>query len=141
MSAGFWFAGGGARGIGERGDSPAAVLDVDDSSPSLSRIQWASIILLASSVASIQIAKSGSNHLEMPLLPVLLTIVSSGLSGISGVITEKLMKGKKDVSIFQQNIWLSLSRLWFVAIIVGAPCLTSSAWLWGTVGGSRRRCR
>lgn len=63
--------------------------------------------------------------------PVLLTIVSSGLSGISGVITEKLMKGKKDVSIFQQNIWLSLSRLWFVAIIVGAPCLTSSAWLWG----------
>ena len=141
MSAGFWFAGGGARGIGERGDSPAAVLDVDDSFPSLSRIQWASIILLASSVASIQIAKSGSNHLEMPLLPVLLTIVSSGLSGISGVITEKLMKGKKDVSIFQQNIWLSLSRLWFVAIIVGAPCLTSSAWLWGTVGGSRRRCR
>lgn len=71
-------------------------------------MQWAAILLLTSSVASIQIAKSGRNALDLPILPAVLTIVSSGLAGCAGVIIEKLMKGKKNISIFQQNMWLNL---------------------------------
>ena len=71
-------------------------------------MQWAAILLLTSSVASIQIAKSGRNTLDLPILPAVLTILSSGLAGCAGVIIEKLMKGKKNISIFQQNMWLNL---------------------------------
>ena len=74
----------------------------------LSGVQWASLFLLTSSVASIQIAKSGTNVLVIPFLPALLTVLSSGLAGCAGVIIEKLMKGKNNVSIFQQNMWLNL---------------------------------
>lgn len=74
----------------------------------LSGVQWASLFLLTSSVASIQIAKSGTNILVIPFLPALLTVLSSGLAGCAGVIIEKLMKGKNNVSIFQQNMWLNL---------------------------------
>ena len=74
----------------------------------LSGIQWASLFLLTSSVASIQIAKSGTNILVIPFLPAFLTVLSSGLAGCAGVIIEKLMKGKTNVSIFQQNMWLNL---------------------------------
>lgn len=74
----------------------------------LSGVQWASLLLLTSSVASIQIAKSGRNFLSIPVLPAVLTICSSGLAGLAGVVIEKLMKGKRDVSIFQQNMWLNL---------------------------------
>ena len=35
-----------------------------------------------------------------------MTVLSSSLAGLAGVVIEKLMKG---VSIFQQNIWLNLS--------------------------------
>ncbi|KNB43050.1 hypothetical protein JH06_3101 [Blastocystis sp. subtype 4] len=73
----------------------------------LSGIQWASLFLLTSSVASIQIAKSGTNILVIPFLPAFLTVLSSGLAGCAGVIIEKLMKGKTNVSIFQQNMWLN----------------------------------
>ena len=71
-------------------------------------MQWAALFLLTSSVASIQIAKSQTRRLEIPFLPVVLTICSSGLAGLAGVVIEKLMKGKSKVSIFQQNIWLYL---------------------------------
>lgn len=62
----------------------------------LSGIQWASLFLLTSSVASIQIAKSGTNILVIPFLPAFLTVLSSGLAGCAGVIIEKLMKGKDE---------------------------------------------
>lgn len=71
-------------------------------------MQWAALLLLTSSVASIQIAKSQTRQLEIPFLPVVLTICSSGLAGLAGVVIEKLMKGKSKVSIFQQNLWLNL---------------------------------
>ena len=72
-------------------------------------MQWASLLLLTSSVASIQIAKSGTQQLSIPFLPAFLTILSSSLAGLAGVVIEKLMKGVKSVSIFQQNLWLNLS--------------------------------
>ena len=72
-------------------------------------MQWASLLLLTSSVASIQIAKSGTQQLSIPFLPAFLTVLSSSLAGLAGVVIEKLMKGVKGVSIFQQNIWLNLS--------------------------------
>ena len=75
---------------------------------SLSGVQWASLLLLTSSVASIQMAKSGQSQLSIPFLPAFLTVCSSGLAGLAGVIIEKLMKGKKGMSIFQQNMWLNL---------------------------------
>lgn len=75
---------------------------------SLSGVQWASLLLLTSSVASIQLAKSGKNTLSFPILPAVLTVCSSGLAGLAGVIIEKMMKGKKGISIFQQNMWLNL---------------------------------
>lgn len=71
-------------------------------------MQWASLLLLTSSVASIQLAKSGKNSLSFPILPAVLTVCSSGLAGLAGVIIEKMMKGKKGISIFQQNMWLNL---------------------------------
>ena len=73
----------------------------------LSSVQWASLLLLTSSVASIQIAKSGTQQLSIPFLPAFLTVLSSSLAGLAGVVIEKLMKGVKGVSIFQQNIWLN----------------------------------
>lgn len=72
-------------------------------------MQWASLLLLTSSVASIQIAKSGTQQLSIPFLPAFLTILSSSLAGLAGVVIEKLVKGVKSVSIFQQNLWLNLS--------------------------------
>ena len=83
---------------------------------SLSGVQWASLLLLTSSVASIQIAKSGQSILSLPILPAFLTICSSSLAGLAGVIIEKMMKGKQKMSIFQQNMWLNLF-VYFIMII------------------------
>lgn len=83
----------------------------------LSGVQWAALLLLTTSVASIQIAKSQTRQLEIPFLPAVLTICSSGLAGLAGVLIEKLMKGKSKMSIFQQNLWLNLYFLLAFALI------------------------
>ena len=86
----------------------------------LSGVQWAALLLLTSSVASIQIAKSGTQQLIIPVLPAVLTICSSSLAGLAGVVIEKMMKGKKRISIFQQNMWLNFwgAILNFLCLVV-----------------------
>lgn len=96
-------------GIGQCLRAEEAVVLTVSSHHRLSPVQWASLLLLTSSVASIQIAKSGTQQLSIPFLPAFLTILSSSLAGLAGVVIEKLMKGVKSVSIFQQNLWLNLS--------------------------------
>lgn len=75
----------------------------------LSGIHWASMLLICDSVASIQLARSTSNSfVDFPFYPAFLTIISTAIVACAGVCIEKLMKSHKDMSIFQQNIWLYL---------------------------------
>lgn len=67
------------------------------------------MLLICDSVASIQLSKSAdSSFSDFPVYPALLTIMNSALVACAGVTIEKLMKSHKDMSIFQQNIWLYL---------------------------------
>ena len=75
----------------------------------LSGIHWAAMLLICDSVASIQLAKSPDSSFNgFPFYAALLTIMNSALVACAGVTIEKLMKSHRDMSIFQQNIWLYL---------------------------------
>ena len=64
---------------------------------------------MCDSVASIQLARSPtSSFADFPVYPALLTIISSAIVAAGGVTVEKLMKTHRDMSIFQQSIWLYL---------------------------------
>lgn len=52
-------------------------------------------------------ASSGSFH-RLPLLPSLIAVVGSGLEGVSGVLTEKILKKHEQMDISLQNIWIYL---------------------------------
>lgn len=45
---------------------------------------------------------------RLPLLPSLIAVVGSGLEGISGVLTEKILKRHEQMDISLQNIWIYL---------------------------------
>lgn len=67
------------------------------------------MLLMCDSVASIQLARSSSaSFSDFPVYPAVLTVISSAVVAAAGVTIEKLMKSHKDMSIFQQNIWLYL---------------------------------
>ena len=75
----------------------------------LSGIHWAAMLLMCDSVASVQLARSSSDSFsDFPIYPAVLTVISSAVVAAAGVTIEKLMKSHKDMSIFQQNIWLYL---------------------------------
>ena len=75
----------------------------------LSGIHWAAMLLMCDSVASIQLARSPtSSFVDFPVYPALLTIISSAIVAAGGVTVEKLMKTHRDMSIFQQSMWLYL---------------------------------
>ena len=75
----------------------------------LSGIQWSAIVLLCTSVMSIEIGTCSSCSLtDLPLFPSLVAIGCSGLEGIAGVFNEKILKERSDVSTFQQNVWITL---------------------------------
>ena len=69
------------------------------------------MLLICDSVASIQLSRSSSaSFADFPFYAAFLTIISTAIVACAGVCIEKLMKSHKDMSIFQQNIWLYLSR-------------------------------
>ena len=75
----------------------------------VSGIHWAAMILICDSVASIQLARSPTqSFVDFPIYPAFLTIISTAIVACAGVFIEKLMKSHKDMSIFQQNVWLYL---------------------------------
>ena len=89
----------------------------------LSGIHWAAMLLICDSVASIQLSRSSTaSFSDFPFYAAFLTIISTAIVACAGVCIEKLMKSHKDMSIFQQNIWLYLS--------LSLPRLTPS---WGVV--------
>lgn len=76
---------------------------------SLTGIQWASIILLCTSVMSIEISSYSSSSLsDLPIFPSLLAILFSGLEGTAGVFYEKILKNHKEMNLFHQNMWITL---------------------------------
>ena len=92
---------------------------------SLSGVQWASIILLCTSVMSIEIGSFGnssSSLSDLPIFPSLLAVFYSGLEGTAGVFYEKILKKHKEMNLFHQNLWITLC--------VHEGDLTSS---WGSV--------
>lgn len=67
------------------------------------------MLLICDSVASIQLARSSNqSFMDFPVYPAFLTIISTAIVACAGVCIEKLMKSHKDMSIFQQNLWLYL---------------------------------
>ena len=61
-------------------------------------------------IASIQLARSSTaSFADFPVYAAVLTIISTGIVAAAGVTIEKLMKSHRDMSIFQQSIWLYLS--------------------------------
>ena len=75
----------------------------------LSGIQWSAIVLLCTSVMSIEIGSCSSCSLtDLPLLPSLVAIGCSGLEGMAGVFSEKILKERSEVSTFQQSVWITL---------------------------------
>lgn len=69
------------------------------------------MLLICDSVASIQLSRSSSaSFADFPFYAAFLTIISTAIVACAGVCIEKLMKSHKDMSIFQQNIWLYLSQ-------------------------------
>ena len=103
--------------MGKRCISPLFVI------PRLSSIHWAAMLLICDSVASIQLSRSSTaSFSDFPIYAAFLTIISTAIVACAGVCIEKLMKSHKDMSIFQQNIWLYLSS--------PPPPLTRS---WGVV--------
>lgn len=67
------------------------------------------MLLICDSVASIQLARSSNqSFMDFPIYPAFLTIISTAIVACAGVCIEKLMKSHKDMSIFQQNLWLYL---------------------------------
>ena len=68
------------------------------------------MILMCDSIASIQLARSSTaSFADFPVSAAVLTIISTGMVAAAGVTIEKLMKSHRDMSIFQQSIWLYLS--------------------------------
>ncbi|KAM7456880.1 hypothetical protein BLSTO_02356 [Blastocystis sp. subtype 1] len=87
--------------MGKRCISPLFVI------PRLSGIHWAAMLLICDSVASIQLSRSSTaSFSDFPIYAAFLTIISTAIVACAGVCIEKLMKSHKDMSIFQQNIWL-----------------------------------
>ncbi|KAK8817714.1 hypothetical protein WA538_004431, partial [Blastocystis sp. DL] len=65
------------------------------------------MILMCDSIASIQLARSSTaSFADFPVYAAVLTIISTGIVAAAGVTIEKLMKSHRDMSIFQQSIWL-----------------------------------
>lgn len=91
---------------------------------SLNGIQWASILLLCTSVMSIEIGSydSSSSLLDLPIFPSLLAVFCSGLEGTAGVLYEKILKKHNEMNFFHQTMWLTLYGWW--------AALTSS---WGSI--------
>ena len=67
--------------------------------PSYSATHWCSLVLVCTAVGSFN---------RLPLLPSLIAVVGSGLEGISGVLTEKILKRHEQMDISLQNIWIYL---------------------------------
>lgn len=90
----------------------------------LSGVHWAAMLLICDSVASIQLSRSSTaSFSDFPFYAAFLTIISTAIVACAGVCIEKLMKSHKDMSIFQQNIWLYLflflyqfTRSWGVVV-------------------------
>ena len=78
--------------------------------PRLTATHWSSLILVCSAVMSIELAstKGGAVH-RLPFFPSFMGAVGAGLEGVSGVVTEKLLKKHESMDISQQNIWIYLS--------------------------------
>ena len=76
---------------------------------SLNGIQWASIMLLCTSVMSIEIGSydSSSSLLDLPIFPSLLAVFCSGLEGTAGVLYEKILKNHNEMNFFHQTMWLT----------------------------------
>lgn len=91
---------------------------------SLNGIQWASIMLLCTSVMSIEIGSydSSSSLLDLPIFPSLLALLCSGLEGTAGVLYEKILKKHNEMNFFHQTMWITLYGWW--------ENLTSS---WGSI--------
>lgn len=77
---------------------------------SMNGIQWASIVLLCTSVMSIEIGSydSSSSLLDLPIFPSLLALFCSGLEGTAGVLYEKILKKHNEMNFFHQTMWLTL---------------------------------
>ena len=75
----------------------------------LTATHWSSLILVCTAVLSIELAstKGGTIH-RLPFFPSFMGAVGAGLEGVSGVVTEKLLKKHKSMDISQQNIWIYL---------------------------------
>ncbi|CBK22279.2 uncharacterized protein [Blastocystis hominis] len=76
---------------------------------SLNGIQWASIMLLCTSVMSIEIGSydSSSSLLDLPIFPSLLALLCSGLEGTAGVLYEKILKKHNEMNFFHQTMWIT----------------------------------
>ena len=81
----------------------------------LSRIQWVSLILLSSSVLSIELgSNSASSSHTVPVFPCLVAVIYSGFEGTMGVFTERIMKEKPGMCIHQQNLWIFLYHIFCI---------------------------
>ncbi|KAK8815461.1 hypothetical protein WA158_003673 [Blastocystis sp. Blastoise] len=68
--------------------------------------QWAALVLVCTSVAEIELGKSSESIDDFNILALFYSIISSSFAACAGVVIEKLMKNHKDMSFFQQSIWL-----------------------------------
>ncbi|OAO12303.1 Nucleotide-sugar transporter family protein [Blastocystis sp. ATCC 50177/Nand II] len=72
-----------------------------------SATHWCSLVLVCTAVMSMEIGSASSGSFNrLPLLPSLIAVVGSGLEGISGVLTEKILKRHEQMDISLQNIWI-----------------------------------
>ena len=77
--------------------------------PRYSATHWCSLVLVCTAVMSMEIGSASSGSFNrLPLLPSLIAVVGSGLEGISGVLTEKILKRHEQMDISLQNIWIYL---------------------------------
>ena len=75
----------------------------------LSRVQWVSLVLLSTSVLSIELgSNSTTSASSIPIFPCFVAVIYSGFEGTMGVFTERILKEKPGMPIHQQNLWIFL---------------------------------
>lgn len=81
---------------------------------SLTRIHWASLLLLCTSVISIEVHTCPEcSFSDFEFFPAFLSLLCSLFDGLAGVVTEWLMKRHRKMSTHQQNVWI---RFWGVIV-------------------------
>ena len=79
------------------------------SSSTNASIRHIALVLVCTSIAEIELGKDPNQSFDdFNFLAAFLSIVSSSFAACAGVVIEKLMKNHKDMSFFQQSIWLYL---------------------------------